>query len=280
MLNDIFISKELFNCPLCKGEGVRYQVVAVIPFHKSKDEQERMLFVKCSGCEKISAYVLDEGQGDFTISWESGQSHAKSKVGEYSVFADYKIFANSRANQNDFSLVSQMENVYVKEKISDSFYENENIPKQYKKLFSNAKICKDNKMSIGVAIYLRRLMQQLFTDEKILKFMGGKLDYMGSIKSFRIKYPGIDLKLVNSIFASYKLLSDFLQKSVISDFEEKELELYFSVVNLLFEEILSQKEKEEKHLELQSKLGKMMKAGGKKEVGTQNDCIPTPEKKS
>ncbi len=264
MSSNVFISKELFNCPLCKGEGVRYQAIAVVPFNKSKDEQERMLFVKCYGCEMISAYILDESQGDFTISWEPDQPNGKIGEGKCSVYSDYKIFANGKKNQNDFLLSNRMNNVYVKERISSSFNEDDNIPERYQFFFKNAKTCQANKMTIGSAAYLRRLMQQLFTDEKILVYNGASLDYMSSIKSFNQKFPGIDIKLVNSIFASYKLLSEFLQKKVISDFEEKELALYFSVVKLLFEAIYSEKEKEENYVELQSQLGKMMDTGKEK----------------
>ena len=70
-----------------------------------------------------------------------------------------------------------------------------------------------------------------------------------------------DINFVNSFFASYKLLNDFLQESDAMDMEDKDLAFYFSIVDLLFEAIFVEKKKEDSNLEIKKRLGKMLKIG-------------------
>jgi len=265
MSDSIFISKELFNCPLCKGEAVRYSPVAVIPFCKGKDDEERMLFVKCQGCERISAYILDGSQGDLVVGWQIEEFRKNASQEKSSVFDGCKVFGNCLDNKGDFAFVSQMSDLRVKERIFDFVYDMGNTADEYKALFLNAKICQNNKMNIGAAAYLHKLMQRLLMDKEILMFTEGELDYHKSIETFSLKYPSFDINFVNSFFASYKLLKDFLQESEAVEMEEKDLQFYFSIVDLLFEAILVEKKKQESNLEIQKRLGKMLKIGKKEE---------------
>ena len=176
MSDKIFISKELFNCPLCKGEAVRYRPIAVVPFSKCKDDEERMLFVKCRGCERVSAYILDGSQGDFVVDWKVEEFQKSANKEKCSIFDSYQVFGNCLGNKGDFAFVSQMNDLRVKERILDPIHDVGNTPKKYKNLFLNAKICQTGKMNIGAAAYLRKLMQQLLMDKKILEFTEDRLD--------------------------------------------------------------------------------------------------------
>lgn len=223
--NKYFIDGNVYNCPFCNRNNVRYLVRRNFSFDWSANKQCNGLLVKCMSCEKESMHLSYEDLGV----WH----------GSYWVWED----------------IQDIDSVIFYSVPTSFFVIDKRIPKVIRELITEAEGCLKMNFLTGASACMRKAIYELLNKEN-----AEGDDYQTKIKSLKQKFPSSDDASINILAHIQDMTSDKIHEQSWPEWESKYLKLIIEALKTVLHDIyVIPQEKVERSKHIQQLHGDWMK---------------------
>ncbi len=228
-----FIDRNVYNCPFCNRNNVKYSVVNSFEFDWAEDKKCFGFFVECSSC----------GYQSMHLSYQELISHS-SHQGLY-------INVGSETDIDSLLFYSVPTSFFVID---------ERIPKAMRELITEAEGCLKMNFLTGASACARKAIYELTMHEKC-----EEEHYEDKIKGLKRKYPDTDGALFDILAHIQDMTSDKVHEQSWPEWDAKNLSLIIETLKtVLFDVYVLPKIKAERTHKVKALLEKVR---GKKTEG-------------
>ena len=202
-----FIDREVYNCPFCNRNNVKYKLLAKGGFNWTTEKKCFIYFVQCSSCSNQSMH----------LSYEDIATYHKSQMGP-----DFWKF-NSDVDLDSLIFYSVPTSFFV----IDS-----RIPKIIRELITEAEGCLKMNFMTGASACMRKAIYELLVLEKVTG-----PHYEDRIKTLKDKYPVSDPDLFDILGHIQEMTSDKIHEQSWDEWDSKNLRLIIETLRTVLYDI-------------------------------------------
>lgn len=209
-----FIDTDVYNCPFCKRNNVKYGLIGNFRFDWTLDKQCYGYLIKCSSCNNISLHL----------------SFNDIRQNQYSSVID--------DNSNSFNMLDIDSKIFYSR--PSSFFTLDNrIPDQIRKLIFEAEESRQSNFLIGASACLRKAIYELLSHEKsiIRNEKTGYADYQKSVKNLENKFKDVDKTLFDALSNIQEMSCDPLHEESSTSWNSSNLRFLIELSKTILEEI-------------------------------------------
>lgn len=203
-----FIDREVYNCPFCNRNHVKYTLLSRVGFDWNSEKQCNIYLVKCSSCSNTSMHLSYQDIATFHPAVGAHSSYIKFNE---DVDLDSAIFYS----------------------VPTSFFViDSRIPKIIRELISEAEGCLKMNFMTGASACMRKAIYELLVLEKIT----GE-HYEDRIKALKEKYPTSDPDLFDILGHIQQMTSDKIHEQSWDKWDSKNLRLIIETLKTVLYDI-------------------------------------------
>lgn len=210
-----FIDEDVYNCPFCKRNNVKYSMVGYFRFDWSGNKECFGYLVQCSSCRKTSLHLSYQ---DFRV------HQYTSRIGESS---------------NYFNVSGEIDSKIFYSRPSSYFTLDNRIPDKIRQLIFEAEQSRQANLLVGASACLRKAVYELIRYEKTAVKNGetGRTDYEASIKKLKEKFMNVSPELFDALSNVQEMTSDSLHEESWEAWDSPKLRFLIELVKSILEEI-------------------------------------------
>ena len=201
-----FIDGEVYNCPFCNRNNVKYTLISGSDFDWSTEKKCYIYLVKCSSCNHKSMHLSFEEIGDHITG-----PQIMSRWNFKKVDLDSAIFHS----------------------VPTSFFViDSRVPKIIRELISEAESCLKMNFMTGASACMRKAIYELLVLEKV----AGE-HYEDRIKALKEMYPGSDPELFDILGHIQQMTSDKVHEQSWDKWDSNNLRLIIETLKTVLYDI-------------------------------------------
>lgn len=211
-----FISHDVYNCPFCKRNNVRYSMAGNFRLDWTDKKECYGYLITCSSCHKtsihLSFYDLRARQYTSIISDSSNYFNVSGDI-------DSKIFYSRPSSY--FTLDSR-------------------IPENIRQLIFEAEESRQANFLVGASACLRRAIYELLEHEKsiIINSKTNRPDYQVSVKELKKKFVStVDSELFDALANIQEMSSDPLHEGSWNEWDSPKIRFLIELIKAILDEM-------------------------------------------
>ena len=205
-----FIDRSIYNCPFCKRNHVKYQVIGTQSFDWTTNKQCRLFIVQCQSCEKRSIHLTYE---------------KVDKVRVVNIGSTFSVASVEMDGRN-------LDDLFFFQQPTSLFSVDERIPRILRELITEAQGCLNSNFLTGASACVRKVIYELAVLEDA---EGG--NYEERIKSLKDKDHDVDDVYFDTLLTVQDLTSNKVHENAYDGWESKHLRVLLSALLEVLEQL-------------------------------------------
>lgn len=224
-----FIDEDVYNCPFCKRNNVKYSMVGDFRFDWSGNKECFGYLIQCSSCQKTSLHL----------------SYQDLRAKKYTSRID---------SDNYFGTSGEIDSKIFYSRPSSYFTLDNRIPDKTRQLMFESEQSRQANLLIGASACLRKAIYELIRFEKamIKDKKTGYTDYQESIKMLKKKFPSVSPELFDALSNVQEMISNPLHEESWEAWDSPKLRFLIELVKATLDEIYVIPNERKKRLNLLS----------------------------
>ncbi len=220
-----FVDGDVYNCPFCKRNNVKYSMVGYFRFDWSGNKECFGYLIQCSSCDKTSLHLSYQDLRAQQYTSRIGSGNYFSGVGEI----DSKIFYS---------------------RPSSYFTLDNRIPDKIRQLIFEAEQSRQANLLVGASACLRKAVYELIKHEAITvkNEKTGRTNYGASIKKLKEKFSNVSPELFDALSNIQEMASDPLHEESWEAWDSPKSRFLIELVKSILDEVYVLPDEKKKRL--------------------------------
>lgn len=211
-----FIDPNVYNCPFCKRNNVKYSMTGNFWFDWSDSKECSGYLITCSSCNKTSLHLSfqDLRGNKYTSRISNSGNYFSVSTGDI----DSKIFYS---------------------RPSSYFTLDNRIPSKVRQLIFEAEQSRQANLLVGASACLRKAIYELLEYEQsvMINPKTKRADYQGSVKKLKEKFSNVVPELFDALSNIQEMVSDPLHEGSWKAWDSPKLRFLIELVKVTLDEM-------------------------------------------